>query len=79
MVKHAKASEAEVICRNSSKTGRYVFLVKDNGSGFVPEQEKMGVGISSMRDRLNMLGGSFDVHSTVGQGTQIMMEVPADG
>ncbi len=76
VVKHAHANEASVLCRKSKSAGSYCFVVTDNGLGFVPEREKPGVGILSMRDRLDMLGGSFSLSSTEGKGTQIVMEVP---
>lgn len=78
VVKHAGASQAEVICKNSSKQGRYLFLVQDNGMGFEPKKENLGVGIPSMSDRIGMLGGTFDLYSTEGKGTQVVMEVPTD-
>ena len=67
-----------MVCQAGKKTGRYLFFVQDDGIGFTPEKENMGVGIPSMRDRVSMLGGTFDLYSTEGKGTQIVMEVPID-
>jgi len=76
VVKHAEAESASVICRCGLKPDRYLFIVKDDGKGFDPDTDHAGVGMSSMEDRLQMLGGSFDLHSEEGKGTEIVMEVP---
>lgn len=53
--------------------------VDDDGKGFDPDHvtEKTGMGIKLIRDRVEMLGGSLDVDSVVGQGTRINFQVPA--
>lgn len=75
-VKHADAERIAVICRRGSAPDRYCFIVKDDGKGFDPSAGHAGVGIESMKDRLQMLGGSFQLCSAEGKGTEIVMEVP---
>ena len=76
VVKHAQASEAVVHCQSSSRNGFYTIRIKDDGIGFNPKSEQLGVGIPSMNDRIKMLGGTFHLYSTEGKGTEIIMEVP---
>lgn len=79
VVKHANAKKAEVICslgEKADKEGYYIFIVRDDGNGFDPVAENTGVGIPSMYDRIRMLGGRFDIYSTEGRGTKVVMEVP---
>ena len=76
VVKHANAKNAWVTCCQGTAPGRYRFIVKDDGDGFDTESAHGGVGIASMNDRLNMLGGSFEIHSREGAGTEVIMEVP---
>ena len=76
VVKHANAKNAWVTCCQGTAPGRYRFIVKDDGDGFDTESAHGGVGIASMNDRLNMLGGSFQIHSREGAGTEVIMEVP---
>ena len=46
--------------------------VSDNGSGFeLDELEKNHLGIRGMRERVEMLGGEFNVQSVQGQGTEV--------
>lgn len=52
--------------------------VDDNGKGFDPETAlQKGMGIKLIRDRVEMLGGSLEIDSVVGQGTRITFQVPA--
>ncbi|MDD5677097.1 MAG: PAS domain S-box protein [Kiritimatiellae bacterium] len=57
--------------------------VKDNGAGFDPERRrshesgiKGGFGLFNIRERVEGLGGSFDIHSEKGRGTTASIKVP---
>ena len=58
-------------------SGRLWFEVRDDGTGFEPETVKRGIGLQSMEDRLQALGGSLEVRSGPGEGTAIRGTVPA--
>jgi two-component system sensor histidine kinase DegS len=53
--------------------------VDDNGRGFDPETIQQGnsLGLKLIRERTEMLGGSFEIDSAVGKGTRILFAVPA--
>ncbi|RMD59294.1 sensor histidine kinase [Candidatus Parcubacteria bacterium] len=53
--------------------------VEDNGMGFDPEslKESEGMGLRLLRERVEMLDGTLEIHSTPGQGTRVTFEVPA--
>ena len=53
--------------------------VDDNGRGFSPDsiQQINSLGLKLIRERTEMLGGSFEVDSAVGKGTRILFAVPA--
>jgi two-component system, NarL family, sensor histidine kinase DegS len=53
--------------------------VDDNGKGFDPDslQESNNLGLKLIRERTEMLGGSFEIDSAVGKGTRILFAVPA--
>lgn len=59
--------------------------VEDDGIGFdlasVPsdEIETRGLGLLGMRERANLAGGSLQIESQVGQGTRVIVTMPADG
>ena len=76
VVKHAQATQAIVTCQKSKNSGFYTINIRDDGIGFDPESERLGVGIPSMNDRIKMLGGTFHLYSMEGKGTEVVMEVP---
>ena len=53
--------------------------VDDNGKGFDPETLKDGtnLGLKLIRERAEMLGGSFEIDSTAGSGARISFTVPS--
>jgi signal transduction histidine kinase len=74
---HSQATQV-ILQIDSSSEGMRVSL-EDNGKGFDVEkdQEKGGMGLKVIRDRVQMLGGTMEVHSTVGQGTHVLFQIPA--
>ncbi len=52
--------------------------VSDNGKGFNPEKALSGegLGLRLIRERVEMLGGTMDIESAVGQGSQISFQIP---
>ena len=75
IVKHARASSVHIRMRCSPE---YVTLdVSDDGIGFEPEGDFPGhLGLHSMRERTERLGGTLAVESTLGKGTQIRVWIP---
>ena len=76
--KHARATRAVV--RASSEDGMVVFRVEDDGRGFdvtgaVLEHDG-GFGLHSMRERMELIGGTLSIESATGQGTRIIARVP---
>jgi PAS domain S-box-containing protein len=65
--KHGKGNRVEI---SLSKTGGiFSFMVRDDGQGFDMEKTQMGLGIESMRERVELSGGEFQIESIIGQGT----------
>ncbi len=55
-----------------------VFLdVRDNGRGFVPDEQNRGAGIIGMRERIALLGGRFQVDSSA-DGTHVHVRLPVN-
>lgn len=53
--------------------------VEDNGRGFDSDsiEQSNSLGLKLIRERAEMLGGSFEVDSNIGKGTRISFAVPA--
>ena len=74
-VKHAQATQLIV----SVRTGMGLELtIQDDGIG-VPEGYRAGVGLRSMRERAEELGGCFMLESSPEQGTEIRAHFPYKG
>jgi two-component system sensor histidine kinase DegS len=52
--------------------------VEDNGQGFNTDNldDDKGMGIKVVKERVEMLGGKFDVQSQIGGGTRVSFQVP---
>jgi signal transduction histidine kinase len=76
IVKHARATEA-VVMLNAQDDIIYL-KIKDNGVGIAPGLVKPGtLGLTSMRERIEQLGGKFEIGPrSGGPGTAISVEVP---
>jgi signal transduction histidine kinase len=49
--------------------------IKDDGTGFDPSTQSSGIGFTSMRERLRMVGGGLLVKSSPGEGTEVTAQV----
>lgn len=77
--KHAGAREATVSLTADGPDQLRV-VIADDGRGFVPGSQGNGkarpLGLTSMRERVEALGGTFQVHSQPGSGTQVTATIP---
>lgn len=80
VVKHAAATRVRVgLCR----VGRALELcIADNGRGFAPGEPGLqptnsGWGLTIMRERAELAGGTMQIDSAPGRGTEIVVEVGA--
>jgi signal transduction histidine kinase len=80
----AKHSKAEVATLSLRKTDKIELVIEDNGRGFDLEEKLFaenpdrGLGLTSMRERAEILGGSFAVESIQGSGTTIRVSLPVE-
>ena len=74
--KHSGANAAQVTLEASKDEIR--LKVSDRGSGFDIKSDAMkkGLGFTSMRERLRIVGGKMDVRSQLMHGTVIEVSVP---
>lgn len=79
-----KHADAEVVFVALSQSDNCLELrVSDDGVGFVPEYQGLrddgGQGLIGLRDRLLTLGGTIDINSKLGYGTEINVSLPYNG
>ncbi|MFG1697052.1 GAF domain-containing sensor histidine kinase [Nonomuraea sp. NPDC049309] len=72
-LRHSGAGTVRV--RLAREGGKLALTVRDDGCGFDPSQPQRGLGLVSMRDRAESVGGVLAVESAPGQGTVVRMEV----
>ena len=76
IVKHAEATSVSL---QLVELGNYIeLIVEDNGKGFNFGQDfrSMGNGIYNMRERTSILKGTFELNSSIGYGTTIVVRIP---
>jgi PAS domain S-box-containing protein len=74
--KHSGATKVEV--EVTATPALLTLRVRDNGKGFDVEQSRLapGAGLISMRARMRLVGGEFEIRSQPGQGTEVMCRAP---
>ena len=72
--KHAGARQVRVRLCYAATTVR--LTVTDDGKGFDPGATHGGYGLTGMRDRVSQVGGTVEVASVPGRGTEVSAEVP---
>jgi signal transduction histidine kinase len=75
IVKHARATA--VWLRISATDEGLRIIIEDNGQGFesVP-QDALADGLRNMRQRMEEIGGTHQIQSHAGKGTEIIVELP---
>jgi signal transduction histidine kinase len=77
--KHARAQKVTVTF-TSKETDQLEIVIADDGQGFIPDRQKNGktrsLGMTSMRERVEALGGTFLVNSQPGSGTEVIAIIP---
>ncbi|HYH63578.1 MAG TPA: response regulator [Urbifossiella sp.] len=75
VAKHASARTTDVLLDVTDGVAHV--SVTDDGAGFIPTDDPAdGIGLSGMRERAVMLGGSFRVASVPGRGTTVDARIP---
>ena len=76
VVKHSVSRHAHVSLNGHIDT--ISLTVKDSGAGFHPHEAMRGpgLGLTSMKERLKVIGGQLSIHSQPGRGTTIHAVAP---
>lgn len=74
-LKHAAATAVEVIIGGDER--RVLLEIRDNGVGFQQELTSApgGLGLVSMRERVDNLGGTFEIQTYPGKGTTVRVSL----
>jgi PAS domain S-box-containing protein len=79
--KHSKARHIQV--KFEAEEERIFVIIRDDGHGFSPNNlEKVygrHFGLQFMQERAGQLGGTLQIQSTPGKGTEVVLELPRQG
>lgn len=75
----ARHSQATLLKINVDLTDDLIRVsVDDNGKGFDTDSvQEQNLGLKLIRERTEMLGGTFEIDSAMGKGTRVMFSLPA--
>ncbi len=78
--RHGEGASQQVFVQMITRE-KLLVEVRDQGPGFDVKQRHHGahLGLMGMRERIESVGGTFAVHSHVGQGTTLRAEIPLNG
>jgi signal transduction histidine kinase len=80
VLKHANATRISLILEN--RPDHLHVIIEDNGQGFDPDSvwrnsvERRWMGLRGMRERVLLVGGSWNIESSIGLGTTIFIRIP---
>ena len=76
IVRHAHARNCSIrLALEGMKDSALRVEIRDDGIG-LPDERRAGVGLGSMRERAEELGGTFVIESQKGRGTRVVAHLP---
>lgn len=80
VVRHSSAAQAEIVLQR--RGGTMLCTVADGGVGFdvdkLRTEKGEGLGLTGIRERLDSIGGTLDIRSQPGRGTELIMSIPCE-
>lgn len=77
VIKHAKATALDISI--IAEKDAVDIIVEDNGIGFDKQEVQEGLGMQSIRSRVDFLNGKMEVTSQPGKGTVVALYIPSAG
>ena len=72
-LRHSAATEVTV--RIAIDESESLLIVEDNGTGFDPDADSAGMGLTTMQERVEAIGGQVRITSAPDQGTTVEVAV----
>lgn len=72
--KHSKAKNVEINLYGLDKNVQ--LIVEDDGIGFDSSKSSKGIGLISLRSRVELLGGHLELDTAINEGTTVSISIP---
>lgn len=69
------SNSATVVVTVAKKKHVFLLTIEDVGVGFDNSQASQGLGLLSMEERVNLVGGELTLRSVLGSGTKILVKI----
>ncbi len=76
VMKHAQTDK--ILVSLSLQNQSLTLTIEDFGVGFDPSLEFSGLGMKSLKNRVDMMGGELNIQSTLGKGTRVEIVLPQE-
>ncbi len=76
ILKHAQATEVNITLTKQQHVTS--LTIKDNGKGFVPGEDKKGIGLNNIEARAKAFSGSVEIIASPGNGCTIQVNFPSE-
>lgn len=74
IIKHAKAKNVNIYLKN--KKNNYILQIEDDGCGFnLSNVDVGGIGLRSIQERADLIGGKLSIITSPGEGTKISITI----
>ncbi|GAB4415205.1 MAG: hypothetical protein Kow002_00110 [Anaerolineales bacterium] len=77
IARHSQADDVDVSLTFHEKTVQ--LIIADNGVGFDVNHKANGIGLRSIRERAESIGGTLQIESQPGRGTKLTITTPFNG
>lgn len=73
-IKHARASK--IIIQLATYKQQLILIIEDDGVGFTPDRNTLGMGLQNIQTRIGVLKGAFEIDAQPGVGSTFTITVP---
>lgn len=74
IIKHSRATQVEIL--TYADQGNLVLSISDNGKGMQTRRHRNGVGLTSIRERVSAVNGTFELSNSGNLGLRLKISIP---